>query len=423
MKTPASVQSTNGANSSAKGVSSMQTIGTILRERREMNDFSLAEVEQATRIRQKYLAALESDEWHLLPGEVVGRGFLRNYAIFLDLDANQMMDRRRSMTDVGLARSLADTSAGAPLPAVREVDYRPKDVDLEETPLGIRFSEMVNVGRDWLGPIATIVAILLMAFVVFWGVRQIGGQVSGLLDGLQARAADLVSRDSGTPIASVDPFPATPIAEQSASNVEGGDTAGMDGNNGDPGANNEAPANDNSGLVVVQPTDTPTALPAAPTNTPLPPTPTDTPPPTAAPPTPTPIPPTPTPVSPSPTPIPPSPTPEAVVAAPSCPDSRAVITAPGVNQVVSGIVPVRGTATHEQFDYYKLEFAPGANAEGGYVWFDGVQPGSQVTVSGGVLGNFNSGAVANGVYTIRLTVVDQTGNYPPPCRVTISVQN
>jgi hypothetical protein len=45
-------------------------IGPILRERREAMGVTLAEAEVATRIRQKYLAALESDEWNLLPGRL-----------------------------------------------------------------------------------------------------------------------------------------------------------------------------------------------------------------------------------------------------------------------------------------------------------------------------------------------------------------
>ena len=68
---------------------SIQELGAMLRERREAMGASLAEVETATRIRQKYLAALESDEWHLLPGEVIGRGFLRNYSTYLGLDSTR----------------------------------------------------------------------------------------------------------------------------------------------------------------------------------------------------------------------------------------------------------------------------------------------------------------------------------------------
>jgi hypothetical protein len=96
-----------------------------------------------------------------------------------------------------------------------------------------------------------------------------------------------------------------------------------------------------------------------------------------------------------------------------------VLTTPGENQVISGVASVTGRASHEAFSYYKLEFAPGAGAGEGYVYFDGANS----SVEGGVLGNFNSTSVGNGAYTLRLTVVDLTGNFPPPCQVTIFVQN
>ncbi len=158
----------NGNN----GTSSLQTIGAVLRDRRENAGVSLAEVEKSTRIRQKYLAALEADEWHLLPGEVVGRGFLRNYANFLRINANDLMDRRRTNTDGELARALSKTSAGAALPPLRDVDYRPKDVDLEETPVSSQISEYMAMGRDWFAPILAVVAVILVAALLFWGVRE-----------------------------------------------------------------------------------------------------------------------------------------------------------------------------------------------------------------------------------------------------------
>ncbi len=63
-------------------------------------------------------------------------------------------------------------------------------------------------------------------------------------------------------------------------------------------------------------------------------------------------------VPPTATPVPP------VVAQPVCPDGRAVIISPGSGQTVSGSVSVQGTAVHEDFWYYKLEFAPGNGANG-----------------------------------------------------------
>ena len=90
-----------------------------------------------------------------------------------------------------------------------------------------------------------------------------------------------------------------------------------------------------------------------------------------------------------------------------------------MGQIVSGALGVTGTATHEAFGYYKLEFAPGADAAGGFVFF----AGGQNSVVNGLLGNLDTTALGNGDYTILLTVVDTTGNFPPPCSVSISVQN
>src|SRR5690606_9666245 len=91
------------------GAPPMHELGAMLRKRREAMGATLAEVEAATKIRQKYLAALEADEWQLLPGEVVGRGFLRNYAAYLALDATEMIERRRAVADPSLASVLSST--------------------------------------------------------------------------------------------------------------------------------------------------------------------------------------------------------------------------------------------------------------------------------------------------------------------------
>jgi hypothetical protein len=171
------------------------------------------------------------------------------------------------------------------------------------------------------------------------------------------------------------------------------------------------------------------ALMPTPTNTPLPTTPTPVVSPTAAVENPAE---TPTPAAPQQTVTaqalasvqqtePPTPTPEPPppVAPALCPDGRSVIVSPGNGAVVSGPVAIVGTAQHDQFGYYKLEYAAGSSAGEGYSYFDGGQ--SQVV--GGLLGNLNSPGLTNGIYTIQLVVVDSSGNYPPPCRVTLTVQN
>jgi len=109
-----------------------------------------------------------------------------------------------------------------------------------------------------------------------------------------------------------------------------------------------------------------------------------------------------------------------VVSPAACPNPNVRITYPGVNQVVQGNVPVRGTANIADFQYYKVEVGPGGNPKD-YEWTV-VGNLHQSPVSGGVLETFNGGAYPPGTYTLRLVVVDQTGNYPEPCRVTVTVQ-
>jgi hypothetical protein len=104
------------------------------------------------------------------------------------------------------------------------------------------------------------------------------------------------------------------------------------------------------------------------------------------------------------------------VQAPGCPDPRAIITAPGINQRVSGMVAIIGTAASDKFQYYKLEFGAGINP-GVWSYF----AGGEKAVRGGQLGTLNSGALAPGPYTVRVVVVDSTGNYAPPCQTVVII--
>ncbi|MGB9791499.1 MAG: helix-turn-helix domain-containing protein [Thermacetogeniaceae bacterium] len=80
-----------------RGQSGMEmNIGNILRETREKKGLSLADVENETKIRTKYLAALEAENFAEIPGEAYVIGFLRNYARFLGLDADQLVNRYKS---------------------------------------------------------------------------------------------------------------------------------------------------------------------------------------------------------------------------------------------------------------------------------------------------------------------------------------
>jgi cytoskeleton protein RodZ len=78
-------------------------IGVTLRKARNRRKVSLSEVEAATKIRLRYLRAMESEEWDVLPGGAYTRGFIRTYASFLGLDGEQLADEYRRGAEDGVA--------------------------------------------------------------------------------------------------------------------------------------------------------------------------------------------------------------------------------------------------------------------------------------------------------------------------------
>jgi Helix-turn-helix domain/Glucodextranase, domain B len=66
-----------------------------LYDARERKGVDLYRAERDTKIRARYLAALERGDWKELPGDVYTKGFLRNYALYLGLDADEILDQWR----------------------------------------------------------------------------------------------------------------------------------------------------------------------------------------------------------------------------------------------------------------------------------------------------------------------------------------
>ncbi len=67
------------------------TFGERLKREREMRGVGLEEISAATRISTRFLAALENERWHELPGGVFNRGFIRAVARYLGLDEEAMI--------------------------------------------------------------------------------------------------------------------------------------------------------------------------------------------------------------------------------------------------------------------------------------------------------------------------------------------
>src|ERR1043166_9449446 len=74
----------------------MFEIGSSLREARERQGLEFPQVEAATKIRGKYLRALEDEHFDQLPAETYVKGFLRTYAEYLGLDGQLYVDEYNS---------------------------------------------------------------------------------------------------------------------------------------------------------------------------------------------------------------------------------------------------------------------------------------------------------------------------------------
>lgn len=73
-------------------------LGEVLRAAREAKGVDLPRVERETKIRERYLSALEHGEYRELPGSVYTKGFLRNYGAYLGLDPEYLIDLYRLET-------------------------------------------------------------------------------------------------------------------------------------------------------------------------------------------------------------------------------------------------------------------------------------------------------------------------------------
>ena len=95
----------------------MPEIGATLHEARTRARIDIAEIETATKIRAKYLRALENEEWDLLPGPTFVKTFLRTYAEALGLDAKLLVDeyklRHERLADLEL-RPISPRTQAAP---------------------------------------------------------------------------------------------------------------------------------------------------------------------------------------------------------------------------------------------------------------------------------------------------------------------
>lgn len=93
-------------------------VGKRLREARTRRKLTLQEVEAATKIRGRYLQAIENEDWDALPEDTYARAFIRTYGALLGLDGERLAEEQR--------RTRGSARPGERLP---RVDPRPRRVE------------------------------------------------------------------------------------------------------------------------------------------------------------------------------------------------------------------------------------------------------------------------------------------------------
>jgi len=101
-------------------------------------------VEAQTKIRAKYLRAIENEEWDLLPGPVYVKSFLRTYGDFLGVDTRQLVDEYKRRYE------------------------RPADQDLRPISARSRERERRRRRRPRLGPVGAVVLVLAAVVVALF---------------------------------------------------------------------------------------------------------------------------------------------------------------------------------------------------------------------------------------------------------------
>jgi hypothetical protein len=111
--------------------------------------------------------------------------------------------------------------------------------------------------------------------------------------------------------------------------------------------------------------------------------------------------------------------PTSVPPTPICPHPEVRITSPGMDAILNSPVQILGTANISNFQYYKVEVGSGDNPTSWSIFSDI----HKSPIAGGLLDIWDPSGYPPGVYKLRLTVVDNTGNYPPPCEVRVIVEH
>lgn len=100
------------------------SIGATLRAAREQKGLSVIDIHARLRISERQIHALETDDFSLLPEPTIARGFIRNYAKFLEIDAEPLLAAYRAQAPAEEQKTISIPSANIPIIQSRTTDWK-----------------------------------------------------------------------------------------------------------------------------------------------------------------------------------------------------------------------------------------------------------------------------------------------------------
>jgi len=171
------------------------TFGESLKREREMRGVTLEEISSATRIATRFLQAIETEKWDLLPGGVFNRGFVRAVARYLGLDEENIV-----------------------------AEYTLAVGDRQTVPVWTGSPPAVTADQPWIAWIGAVVFILLLLSGAWFGARFF----------LARRAAKRAAQTTGMNVAPASPSSPASFQTTADSNALTASASAQDAASGSP---------------------------------------------------------------------------------------------------------------------------------------------------------------------------------------------
>lgn len=135
-------------------------VGYTLRQERERQNLSINDIEQGTSIRALYIEAIENGEYDKLPGKIYTKGFIKNYAKFLEMDVEAIV--KEFETDMAEIAAEEEAIIAEETVADKKIDTPPeKKVEPERKSIGYSIQDEKHSSSSLL----VVAAVVLVAAI------------------------------------------------------------------------------------------------------------------------------------------------------------------------------------------------------------------------------------------------------------------